>query len=469
LELVKADPVFYRESVLEAARTIEELQHTAASIGTRDMSLLLIRLDRSKVGAAEDRPLGVLSIQRTKEREIPENTREDLVTLATTAAAVIDRAHVPSSMKMAEWAYQESVSASGPMQQFLDNLEKLLGADLGRLVVLDEDRMWRSKLVTSDWPSGESRSTEFPSNDDSYLTVQAVSAPGGPAPRLAFDVQRPGLQPAHPPNSWVHGCVCVPLVSPRKPCRAAITLWHHTQGWFHAVGLGLLSLIGRFGGALYELTTVPEEVRHAVTEAERSIALEQAGRIVMQTFAAKAIVRSLKGGPEPYREAVRQLAEAVERIERVADYQESRREPVKTEQSLAELLDAAARALGTPKMPVVYRPNGDVRLAVDAEIVHEVLAAFVNASRELDDKAPVYFAIDARDGRECAVVVESVALNVRSEVARSLLDRGTSIRGRMVSLAGASSLMIRHQGRIELTGDAPTAFRLVLRDPKDGA
>lgn len=466
LKLVEKEPTYYTESVMTAAREVEYLGQTADTLRLRggDMSLLLVRLDRPSAEGESD-PIGVLSVQRgypVGARVIDGAIQAELRRLAEDAARVIARAHVQASMKMSEWAYQQSMVTRAsdptqhPIQQFIDNLRELLGADIGRVVVR-EGHLWRSRFITGDWLPEENEEVEFPDNDQTYLTVRAAAAR---EPGLAYDVQARD-EGAHPPNRWVHGAVCIPLIVTGKRCHAAVTLWHHTRGWFHAVGSGLLALIGRLGGALYELTLVPEQIGRETAKVRRRQARIQAERINLELFTARVAATRLKQAPAPYREIVGDLGHTLARLEKVVKDYETGAERVvqKQPQPLGDLLQEAAQSLAGMKTEVVYRPNGNVVAPVDADLLREVLAAFVKASQTLGPQEAVSFELEIANSRECAVAVESSSLRSLHEELDSLRERPVTVRGQSVSLVSAFDNIDQHGGRIER---ASGGFRIVI-------
>lgn len=342
-----------------------------------DRSDLLARVERSSGALA-----GVLNVNLHRQGSddgIDASERKTIAEMLARAQDLLSRAPFSISLKMAEWEYQTLITAGNRealLQDWADRVRGLLGGDLARLVVLD-NHLWSSKIYSGDWTDIEEKEVDYPDNDTSYLTVRTTAER---TPKAEADVQS-RIGHAHPPTTWVHGCVCIPLVHQQEPCTASITLWHHTREWFDGLDPALLASIGRMGGALFRLTELSREIEAAKDATLKRVVNLTAQRVTTEVELALAHARHLVQmglGNESTIEIQKILA----RIEPIVRGYREQKESIDVETApgnVSDLLRTIERSHATvPRLRLrLILPPRDVHAPIDAVALRSAIAELI--------------------------------------------------------------------------------------------
>ena len=118
-------------------------------------------------------------------------------------------------------------------------------ADMGRVAVFNfVSRRWQSGPLSGMGWEHSRKPLDIEEGDNSYATVRVAR---NKKPESIEDAQALGR--AQPPNTWVRGCLVLPLVGEDGHCDTVVTLWHHVVGWFSQFDSKLLEVLVALGGA----------------------------------------------------------------------------------------------------------------------------------------------------------------------------------------------------------------------------
>lgn len=348
-----------------------------------DRSDLLVRVERSTGTLA-----GILNVNLLKEFgseiEIDRSERDVIARMVSRAQELLSRAPFSISLKMAEWEYQTLITSRGGealLQDWADRVRDLLGGDLARLVVLN-NHSWSSKIYSGDWTDIPDKEVDYAENDQSYLTVR-TTAQGTPATEA--DVQtRVGR--AHPPTTWVHGCVCIPLVHHQEQCTASITVWHHAREWFDGLDRALLASIGRMGGALFRLTELSREIEAAKNATLKRVVNLTAQRVTTEVELALAHARHLvqKGFGDESTTEIQKILARIEPIVRGYREQKDFIDVRPGPGNVSELLRAVERTHATvPRLRLrLNLPARDIQGMIDAAALRSAISELIRFRTE---------------------------------------------------------------------------------------
>jgi signal transduction histidine kinase len=291
--------------------------------------LLSMFIAELTAGERSERPkpkvLGLLRVQvpfrRGTAPGMSEEQDEEITKVIEGACQLLGRPEATHVAKLGAWQYEHAVRGLGQtpiraperestLQALAHLMLELLEADLCRVAVHDvEMHRWKSGPLSGRWWEGSRLEMDIDDTDGRSATVRAAK---DGRPVIIADVQEVGK--SVPPNTWVRGCVALPLVWEGARCDTVITLWHHVMDWFSQFDPSLLESLVAIGGSrvqrvrAIDLQTA-EEQRHTIQTVSHELAHTMKNLLPEEPF-----VRLLQRVPEPLKPLATECLTKVKKI-----------------------------------------------------------------------------------------------------------------------------------------------------------
>ena len=175
-----------------------------------------------------------------------------------------------------------------PLHEFVKHVHSLLGADVGSLVVLDDDGAnWRRDFIL---PPDEMQPLMFRADDPQRVTVDVARSRrfrrfSDQEARTTAGFKYDGLV------SWAPAWLAMPMAQYDK-CRVVLHLWHHIPAWFDRHPEDLINSLSSLGGGIAQIKADSEKARDAQRQAFDKIEIDHiAARLRDMTLVAEFLAR----------------------------------------------------------------------------------------------------------------------------------------------------------------------------------